>query len=78
MSALSLVFAPHLPWWLLGLLAAVAVALAGLSFWRRARGAAWRALFQLAHAPHFWEKTEHTARRRRNDAAALGVAVPTE
>ena len=45
MSALSLVFAPHLPWWLLGLLAAVAVALAGLSFWRRARGAAWRALF---------------------------------
>ena len=45
MSATSLVFAPHLPWWLLALLAAVALTLVGFSLWRRARGAAWRAVF---------------------------------
>ena len=45
MSAVSLVFAPSLPWWLLAALAASAVALVGLSFWRRARGALWRAVF---------------------------------
>ena len=45
MSAVSLVFAPSLPWWLLAALAASAVALVGLSFWRHARGALWRAVF---------------------------------
>ena len=45
MSALSLVFAPQLPWWLLALLAIVALLLAGIAFWRRARGAIWRAVF---------------------------------
>ncbi len=45
MSALSLVFAPQLPWWLLVLLGVVAVLLAGIAFWRRARGAVWRAIF---------------------------------
>ncbi|MFZ1430270.1 MAG: hypothetical protein WAS21_26290, partial [Geminicoccaceae bacterium] len=45
MSALSLVFAPQLPWWLLVLLSIVAVLLAGIAFWRRARGAVWRAIF---------------------------------
>ena len=45
MSATSLVFSPHLPWWLLGLLAAPAILMVALAFWRRARGAAWRAVF---------------------------------
>ncbi|MFL5337122.1 MAG: hypothetical protein ACJ8H8_29085 [Geminicoccaceae bacterium] len=45
MSAVSLVFAPQLPWWLLVALAVPALVLVGLSFWRRARGAAWRAVF---------------------------------
>jgi hypothetical protein len=45
MSATSLVLDPHLPFWLLAVLAAVALALAAFSFWRRARGAAWRLLF---------------------------------
>ena len=45
MSATSLVFAPHLPWWAIALLALPATALVALAFWRRARGAAWRALF---------------------------------
>ena len=45
MSATSLVFAPHLPWWLIGLLAAPAILMVALAFWRRARGAAWRAAF---------------------------------
>ena len=45
MSATSLVFAPHLPWWLLAVLAVTALVLVGFSFWRRARGTLWRALF---------------------------------
>jgi hypothetical protein len=45
MSAVSLVFAPQLPWWLLLALGVTALLLVGLSFWRRARGAAWRAVF---------------------------------
>ena len=45
MSAWSLVFAPHLPWWALAALATVAVAITALAFWRRAKGAVWRALF---------------------------------
>ena len=45
MSAISLVFAPHLPWWLLALLAVTALVLVAFSFWRRARGTLWRALF---------------------------------
>ena len=45
MSAFSLVFAPHLPWWTLALLAAVATIAVGLAAWSRARGAVWRAVF---------------------------------
>ena len=45
MSAWSLVFAPHLPWWALAALATVAVAITALAFWRHAKGAVWRALF---------------------------------
>ena len=45
MSAWSLVFAPHLPWWVIAALAAVALAITALAFWRRARGAVWRAVF---------------------------------
>ena len=45
MSATSLVFAPHLPWWAIALLALPALVLVALAFWRRARGAAWRAAF---------------------------------
>ena len=45
MSALSLVFDPWLPWWLLAALAAVAALLVGFACWRRARGAWWRCLF---------------------------------
>lgn len=45
MSAFSLVFDPHLPPWLLALLAAVALALVGFAFWRRARGTVWRLVF---------------------------------
>ena len=44
-SAVSLAFAPHLPWWLLAALGAPALLLVAWSFWRRARGAAWRAAF---------------------------------
>lgn len=42
MSATSLVFAPHLPLWLIAVLAAVTLALVGFSLWRRARGVWWR------------------------------------
>ena len=45
MSAVSFVFAPQVPWWLLVALAVPSLALVGLSFWRRARGAVWRAVF---------------------------------
>ena len=45
MSATSLVFAPHLPWWLLGAAGRAGVALVALALWRRARGAVWRAAF---------------------------------
>ncbi|MEQ1613264.1 MAG: glycosyltransferase family 2 protein, partial [Hyphomicrobiaceae bacterium] len=34
-------------------------------YWLLVSFATWRALFQLAHAPHLWEKTEHKARRKR-------------
>ena len=33
-------------------------------YWLLISYAAWRALAQLAVAPHFWEKTEHAARRK--------------
>ena len=33
-------------------------------YWLLISFAAWRAMLQLAVAPHFWEKTEHAARRR--------------
>ena len=45
MSAVSFVFAPQVPWWLLVALAVPSLALVGLSFWRHARGAVWRAVF---------------------------------
>ena len=46
MSATSLVFAPHLPWWLLGAPGRAGASLmVALAFWRRARGAVWRAVF---------------------------------
>ena len=46
MSATSLVFAPHLPWWLLGLPGRAGHrSWSALAFWRRARGAVWRAAF---------------------------------
>jgi hypothetical protein len=39
-------------------------------YWVMLSIAAWRALFQLVHAPYHWEKTEHglatTSRLRRN------------
>jgi glycosyltransferase XagB len=34
-------------------------------YWLLVSWAAWRAVVQLIVAPHFWEKTEHSARRRR-------------
>lgn len=34
-------------------------------YWLLVSCAAWRALIQLGRAPHFWEKTEHAARRTR-------------
>ena len=33
-------------------------------YWLLISYAAWRAMVQLAVAPHFWEKTEHAARRK--------------
>jgi hypothetical protein len=45
MNALSLVFDPHLPWWLLASLAVLAAALVAYAFWRRAKGALWRLVF---------------------------------
>ncbi|MGD9507650.1 MAG: hypothetical protein AB7I59_13250 [Geminicoccaceae bacterium] len=45
MSAWSLVFDPHLPWWALAALALLALAVTALAFWRRAGGAVWRAVF---------------------------------
>jgi hypothetical protein len=45
MSATSIVFAPHLPWWAIALLAIPALALVGIGLWRRARGVLWRAVF---------------------------------
>jgi glycosyltransferase XagB len=38
-------------------------------YWLLISCAAWRAMVQLAIAPHFWEKTEHSARRK--PAAAM-------
>jgi len=37
-------------------------------YWLLVSWAAWRAMIQLGTAPHFWEKTEHKARRRRKPA----------
>jgi glycosyltransferase XagB len=31
-------------------------------YWLLVSWAAWRAIAQLAAAPHYWEKTEHAAR----------------
>ena len=45
MSATSLVFAPHLPWWAIALLAAPAIGMVALAFRRGARGTLWRAVF---------------------------------
>jgi glycosyltransferase XagB len=39
-------------------------------YWLLACWAAWRAVIQLVIAPHFWEKTEHAARRHSGIAAA--------
>jgi glycosyltransferase XagB len=36
-------------------------------YWLLISYAAWRAMVQLAVAPHFWEKTEHAARRKISD-----------
>jgi len=43
-SFASLAVSPLLPWWLLALLAAVAVVLVALALWRRAAGIGWRLL----------------------------------
>jgi len=42
-------------------------------YWLMMSAAAWRAVFQLARAPHYWEKTEHglSAMRRRRHAKGL-------
>ncbi len=45
MNAWSLVFAPHLPWWALGCLALVALAIVAVAFRGRARGTVWRTVF---------------------------------
>lgn len=42
-----LAFDPVLPWWVVAVLAALAVALAGLAAWRRLRGWPWRGLAML-------------------------------
>lgn len=34
-------------------------------YWLLVSLATWRALFELFHAPHFWEKTEHKARKKK-------------
>ena len=47
-GALSIDWAPLLPWPVLAGLATVALAVVALAFWRRARGAGWRALAVLA------------------------------
>ena len=36
-------------------------------YWLLISYAAWRAMVQLAVAPHFWEKTDHAARRKISD-----------
>ena len=45
MSDVAVQFSPHLPYWAIGLLATIAVALLVLTAVQRARGLAWRALF---------------------------------
>lgn len=42
-------------------------------YWLLISFAAWRAMVQLAVAPHFWEKTEHAARRKTVAAVANGI-----
>ncbi|HZS82136.1 MAG TPA: hypothetical protein VFA50_04650 [Stellaceae bacterium] len=43
-TAFTLAASPLIPWWAIGALAALAVAILGFGAWRRARGLAWRLL----------------------------------
>jgi cellulose synthase/poly-beta-1,6-N-acetylglucosamine synthase-like glycosyltransferase len=45
-------------------------------YWLLLSAAAWRALFQLMVAPHYWEKTEHGFARRSPPAPAGAARMP--
>ncbi len=49
-SLTQLRFDPALPWWAIGMLAALAVLVAAFALWRGLRGWAWRGLAGLAAA----------------------------
>ncbi|MDE2462333.1 MAG: hypothetical protein KGO02_01270 [Alphaproteobacteria bacterium] len=74
MNVAALSFAPHLPWALIWLLAALAAAITGLGLVRRARGMIWRGLaFVLVLAALANPIIVHQTRQPLNDVVALAV-----
>ena len=61
----EIIFTPHLPWWLIGLLAFVSASLVGYAAWRGAAGSLWRAfacaalLLAMAEPTLTREEREH-------------------
>ena len=70
----DIIFAPHLPWWLISLLAIASAFLIGYGAWRRATGTFWRALACTALLLAIAEPTLVSEQREQlSDVAAIVI-----